>query len=459
MEGVNADNHQVLFLTAGEVDKRIKEALYSNDVGCPETVLYELSQATYHDIFMKRISKAVWRCLNSSATRCRRIQKALTLLTYLVINGADACTIDVINHLDDITTLHNLVLPAPNGELEYIIKEKAINLVNLVCDPELLAKKRREFAALRSRFVAVSSNNGHVETQVLHKPIYAVETRPGIPFSIAASGSKMWNFLTKRGDDKGKPPKKFSIFNLLKKDPESTNNTAMRVPVLRTVDGRTTVEYRNQPIYARADRYDKTIGDTGYLFRPTYHVSSGSSYDTRSISDDQSESSLESESDVPKRREVYHRSVVDSLSRSTSRSHSASDYETSWEEYNERRGLYPAKKELARRSTHAMTESHRNELSPIKQNIYPHIDRDVPHGRRSSRHLGEDAYTYNYYAEEDIPSIADEPSRLSLHVVRTSNEPHLKSHHDFKNHGIAGFHDGVPGARRATNPFGHMTRY
>ncbi|GIX64210.1 ENTH domain-containing protein [Babesia caballi] len=319
MKAVNASNEQVLLLTVSDVDRRLKEALYTNDVGCPETVLYELSQATYHATFMERISRAVWRCLKSNTAHSRRIQKALTLLTYLALNGAEACLDDIINHIDDVTDLHNKVFPTNVRELEYIIKDKAINLVNLVCDREMLERKRKETAALRSRFVGVSSNNGKVATQELYKPIYAVDAKPGLMGVAPIAASKVWNFLSKPASERGKPNKVLQMFKMMGKDRRTNGDQVKPFPMLRTKGTGTTVQHHRHPAgrlhWPTEENKPRLEFDSFRTEDDT--VASSSSDDYRSTSDTESDSSVDSSERSRSASRGRRRSMVDSVSSSS----------------------------------------------------------------------------------------------------------------------------------------------
>lgn len=175
LEASNADNQHVRLMNVSELEKCLKEALYTDTVGCPESILYDISQATYHPGFLDRILKAIWKCIHSRASKVRRIQKGLSLLHYLVINGSERCISDILLHMDDINSLHKLKFSQANREIGALIKEKAVKLTSLICDTEALHAKRKYTASIRDRFVSVGSNNGKVETDVLHKPVYVVD--------------------------------------------------------------------------------------------------------------------------------------------------------------------------------------------------------------------------------------------------------------------------------------------
>ncbi|AFZ80803.1 ENTH domain-containing protein [Theileria equi strain WA] len=175
LEASNAENQHVRLMNVSELEKCLKEALYTDTVGCPESILYDISQATYHPGFLDRILKAIWKCINSRASKVRRIQKGLSLLQYLVINGSERCISDILVHMDDINALHKLKFSPANREIGALIKEKAVKLTSLICDTEALHAKRKYTASIRDRFVSVGSNNGKMETDVLHKPVYVVD--------------------------------------------------------------------------------------------------------------------------------------------------------------------------------------------------------------------------------------------------------------------------------------------
>lgn len=241
MEGVNANNQQVLLLTIGEVDKRIKEALYSTHVGCPETVLYELSQASYHGVFMQHISKAVWSCLESGVSRWLRIQKALSLLTYLALNGSDTCLHEILNNLEAITSIHSLHFPSNQRDIGYLIRDKAASLVTLVCDTQELKRRRKEASELRSRIVSVCSNNGQMATQVLHKPIYALETKPGFAKSTLNGKILKPRFMAKLMGDSSRPNILIDMFNKVRMDLKNKGKTVDPEPLHSMTDYRQNV--------------------------------------------------------------------------------------------------------------------------------------------------------------------------------------------------------------------------
>ncbi|KAK2197598.1 bifunctional ENTH domain/ENTH-VHS [Babesia duncani] len=197
MQGTNASNEQVRLLTLAELDKCLKEALYTDSVGCSDTILYEISQATFHESFQPRIFKAAWRCLRSRAFRWRRIQKALALLEYMAINGSDVVIREILDHLDWITTLQNSSMLSGYPTAAHLISEKAIQLVSLVCDIDELGRRRKLAVTMRDRFVSVGHVNGKVEQCILHKPVYAISNPNTVGTAIGKSFATLSSPISK----------------------------------------------------------------------------------------------------------------------------------------------------------------------------------------------------------------------------------------------------------------------
>ncbi|UKK00410.2 hypothetical protein MACK_000482 [Theileria orientalis] len=185
LEAFGSSNQHVRLMTSNELDKCLREALYSETVGCSDSILFDISQATYHDSFFDRIMKAAWNCVGSRASKIRRIQKGLNLLNYLAINGSERCISDIIGHIDVLHSLPKLKFGKNNTELSMLVIEKASQLSALVLDSKTLQDKRKYAASIRDRFVSVGSTNGFVETDVLHKPVFVLDKTKNIPQEVA----------------------------------------------------------------------------------------------------------------------------------------------------------------------------------------------------------------------------------------------------------------------------------
>ncbi|GFE55722.1 ENTH domain-containing, putative [Babesia ovis] len=431
MEGTNASKQQVLLLTISEINKRLKQALYSSDAGCPETVFYELSQATHDVIFRERIFKATWRCLNSSVSRCRRIQKALTLLMYLVLNGHEACISEIFNHIDEITALHNLVFPVNSRDIECIIKEKAVNLVNLVCDPKLVAKKRREVEELRSRFVGVTSNKGRVETQVLHKPIYTVDPKNTISWSLPQAATQKWNALSQLIKNTGvNLNKKYNIFDRAKHGSDYNHDSTDTYPLLRSVGDKTDVSHPNRSSRALGRKY-KTLGNPEYTFRNSLRQSSESSF-SLSTSDSGSYSSGDS-SDYDRHRRSAHRRSVDSLSESTSTSNS------SWGRSQELRKGGSKNKEYPSNFMRTKNNGYRNELVVSKYDRPMSMDHIGGYVSRMNKHAIDDLGAASHYKMEHGHTLAEHMGHLSIHSGHQHTDAYPRSSPTYRIDDLAAF--------------------
>ncbi|BAM39054.1 uncharacterized protein TOT_010000517 [Theileria orientalis strain Shintoku] len=194
LEAFGSSNQHVRLMTSNELDKCLREALYSESVGCSDSILFDISQATYHDAFFDRIMKAAWSCVGSRASKIRRIQKGLNLLNYLAINGSERCISDIIGHIDVLHSLPKLKFGKNNTELSMLVIEKASQLSALVLDSKTLQDKRKYAASIRDRFVSVGSTNGFVETDVLHKPVFVLDKTKNIPQEMAAPNAMPLGF-------------------------------------------------------------------------------------------------------------------------------------------------------------------------------------------------------------------------------------------------------------------------
>ncbi|EDO05369.1 ENTH (epsin) domain family protein [Babesia bovis T2Bo] len=447
MEGVNAKHQQVLLLTMGEINQRIRQALYTSDVGCPETVYYELSQATHDPIYRERILKAAWRCLNSHVSRYKRIKKALCLLTYLALNGHEACITEIINHIDDITALHDLEYPAHGMETASIIKDKAIDLINLVCNPPILERRRREVASLRSRFIGVTAHNGRVETQAIHKPIYTVDPKNDLLWVLPQIASQKWAAFSNLVKNTGLNISKKYNSLVCKKGANGRTNSSDMYPVLRTMGDHTAVGYRGSSMHEPNSPYSRTLGNPEYSYRARMY--------RRSVSSSMDEGSVTSSSDSFARHLPPHnssrRKSIDTLSGS-----SGSSSATSWEQPQDHRVRHGSDNPSSRRLQHTKRSGYRNDL------LSPHYKRPV-----SMDHI--EVYGANYddcsivnghgYRVEHSKTLGDEMKALSLGPSGNSLDGYARPGRNYRIDDKATYRYDSPEMSRGIDSYKHFPRY
>ncbi|CCF72649.1 clathrin coat assembly protein AP180, putative [Babesia microti strain RI] len=182
-----SNSQSVTLINRNQLDKLLKEALYDKSVGCIDSILNGIAQASHHMPFYEIISKRTWSAINSKPSKWLYIQKGLTLLEYLVLNGAEWCISDVLQHLEDINKVVKLNReysaktsfltgkPLAPPHTAFVITEKCKNLINLVRMGDDLAKKREQVAKNKDRYIGVGQKNGILEISTLHKPIIAVD--------------------------------------------------------------------------------------------------------------------------------------------------------------------------------------------------------------------------------------------------------------------------------------------
>eukprot|EP01071_Lankesteria_metandrocarpae_P005786 Lankesteria_metandrocarpae@DN4129_c0_g1_i1.p1 len=137
------------------LEKSLREATANTNWGCGTTVLAEIARASfdYYDYFT--VMRMVWECLADKPSKWRRIFKTLTLLDYLLKNGADRVIEDTreprsLHRLKTFMDFHYSDQGVDKGAG---IRKKAKEMQEMLNDSTLLKQEREKARKNRNRYV------------------------------------------------------------------------------------------------------------------------------------------------------------------------------------------------------------------------------------------------------------------------------------------------------------------
>eukprot|EP00246_Nothoceros_aenigmaticus_P004064 TRINITY_DN1537_c0_g1_i3.p1 TRINITY_DN1537_c0_g1~~TRINITY_DN1537_c0_g1_i3.p1 ORF type:complete len:462 (-),score=106.86 TRINITY_DN1537_c0_g1_i3:450-1835(-) len=152
-------------LKVPEIEQKVLEATSNEPWGPHGTLMADIAQATRNFNEYQMIMGILWKRLNDTGKNWRHVYKALTVLEFLVANGAERIIDDFSEHAYQVQTLVDFQYIEPNGKDQGInVRKKAQTLVALVNDKEKIREVRHKAATNRDKYRGVSS------TGSIHKP-------------------------------------------------------------------------------------------------------------------------------------------------------------------------------------------------------------------------------------------------------------------------------------------------
>eukprot|EP00245_Coleochaete_scutata_P012605 TRINITY_DN490_c0_g1_i2.p1 TRINITY_DN490_c0_g1~~TRINITY_DN490_c0_g1_i2.p1 ORF type:complete len:702 (+),score=194.87 TRINITY_DN490_c0_g1_i2:215-2320(+) len=148
-------------LKVPEIEQKVLEATSNEPWGPHGTLMSDIAQATrnYHEYQM--IMAILWKRLNDTGKNWRHVYKALTVLEFLVAQGADRTIDELKEHSYQIQTLVDFQFVEPNGKDQGInVRKKAQTLVALINDKEKIREARAKAAANRDKYKGMASTGG-----------------------------------------------------------------------------------------------------------------------------------------------------------------------------------------------------------------------------------------------------------------------------------------------------------
>jgi len=145
-------------LKVPEIEVKILEATSNEPWGPHGTIMGDIAHATRNFNDYQMIMAVLYKRLNDTGRNWRHVYKALTVLEYLVANGADRVIDELREHTYQIQTLVDFQYLEPSGKDQGInVRKKAQTLVSLINDKEKIREVRQKASQNRDKYRGVSS--------------------------------------------------------------------------------------------------------------------------------------------------------------------------------------------------------------------------------------------------------------------------------------------------------------
>ncbi|KAJ7516969.1 hypothetical protein O6H91_21G006900 [Diphasiastrum complanatum] len=148
-------------LKAPEIEQKVLEATSNEPWGPHGTLMADIAQATRNYNEYQMIMGILWKRLNDSGRNWRHVYKALTVLEFLVANGAERVIDELREHAYQLQTLVDFQYVEASGKDQGLnVRRKAQTLVGLINNTEKIREVRQKAAANREKYKGVSSTGG-----------------------------------------------------------------------------------------------------------------------------------------------------------------------------------------------------------------------------------------------------------------------------------------------------------
>lgn len=145
-------------LKVPEIEQKVYEATSNEPWGPHGTLMGDIAQATRNFTEYQMIMAILWKRLNDNGKNWRHVYKSLTVLEFLVANGAERIIDELREHSYQVQTLCDFQYVEPGGKDQGInVRKKAQTLVGLLSDKEKIREVRAKAAANRDKYRGVSS--------------------------------------------------------------------------------------------------------------------------------------------------------------------------------------------------------------------------------------------------------------------------------------------------------------
>ncbi|CAM6092744.1 unnamed protein product [Calypogeia fissa] len=145
-------------LKVPEIEQKVYEATSNEPWGPHGTLMGDIAQATRNYGEYQMIMAILWKRLNDTGRNWRHVYKSLTVLEFLVANGAERIIDELREHAYQVQTLVDFQYMEAGGKDQGInVRKKAQTLVGLLSDKEKIREVRAKAAANRDKYRGVSS--------------------------------------------------------------------------------------------------------------------------------------------------------------------------------------------------------------------------------------------------------------------------------------------------------------
>eukprot|EP00516_Mucochytrium_quahogii_P000376 CAMPEP_0203748108 /NCGR_PEP_ID=MMETSP0098-20131031/3067_1 /ASSEMBLY_ACC=CAM_ASM_000208 /TAXON_ID=96639 /ORGANISM=" , Strain NY0313808BC1" /LENGTH=613 /DNA_ID=CAMNT_0050636729 /DNA_START=150 /DNA_END=1991 /DNA_ORIENTATION=- len=201
-------NQAVKAVSKTETEKKLGEALSNENWGASTTLLREIANLTHDWAEYSVVMREVFGTLQLPPKCWRQIFKALTLLEYLVKNGAEKCVQEARDRVHQVRTLTGFSYYYEGGEKGTGVREKAKQLVELLGDSDMIKDERDKAKELRDKYTGIG-RDGQIRGSTPPSRMGGFEGGSmGRYNDETPSGGFDDEFSSKKGKDKKKKKKK-----------------------------------------------------------------------------------------------------------------------------------------------------------------------------------------------------------------------------------------------------------
>ncbi|KAJ1964386.1 Epsin-3, clathrin recruitment and traffic between the Golgi and endosome [Dispira parvispora] len=143
-----------------DMEIKVNEATNNDPWGASGTLMREIAQGTQNYQYFNEIMPCIYRKFSEcEASEWRQIYKSLTLLEFLVKNGAERVVEDVRSHLTTVKMLRNFHFIDDQGKDQGInVRQRAKELMELVKDSSRVREERAKAKVNRNKYTGVESS-------------------------------------------------------------------------------------------------------------------------------------------------------------------------------------------------------------------------------------------------------------------------------------------------------------
>eukprot|EP01039_Chlorochromonas_danica_P003926 gene3923-4290_t len=151
------DEVRAQYYPKNETEKKVYEALSSKNWGASSTLLNEIAQESHDYEKFNIITAIIWQNLESEGKTWKQIFKTLTLIDFLIKNGAERFIEHSRDRLFKLRALQDFNFYEGTVDKGSGIREKAKQLVELLNSNDLIRQEREKARTLRNKFSGFDS--------------------------------------------------------------------------------------------------------------------------------------------------------------------------------------------------------------------------------------------------------------------------------------------------------------
>lgn len=155
-----ANELRAAYYPRNETERRVFEALSSKNWGASTTLMNDIASDTTDYEKFSIVMKTIWSTLDVSGKSWKQIFKALTLVEFLVKNGAERVIEEARDHTHVIRPLQDFNYYEGNVDKGSGVREKAKQLLELLSSNESIRTERDKAKRLKDKFIGISNSGG-----------------------------------------------------------------------------------------------------------------------------------------------------------------------------------------------------------------------------------------------------------------------------------------------------------